>query len=192
MWAALADWRVEKTLPQSLFFFRILGGGAFKSRLFNEVRTERGLAYSVGSRLGAGWKDPGSFVMGAGTRQENVTEVIEILLAEVSRLRTEPVPQDELDEAKEGFLNAFVFASVTPGQVLSRRMRLDYYDAPADELARVKELTLAVTAADILRVTRKHLTPETMAIVAVGDREVLTKALAPFGTPVEMPLEEAP
>jgi predicted Zn-dependent peptidase len=167
----------------------ILGSGGFRSRLFNTVRTKHGLAYSVGSGLRAGQGDRGSFLMAVRTRADQAGQALSLMFDEVERLRTEPVPEAELNAAKEAFLNGFVFKSVTAGQVLGRRMNLDYYGMPLDELERLKTQTMAVTPADILRVAQTHLEPQRMSIVAVGDRDVMVEALAPFGTPVEVPLD---
>ncbi|MBI5136367.1 MAG: insulinase family protein [Nitrospirae bacterium] len=169
---------------------RILGGDSFRSRLFNVVRTRHGLAYSVGSAYTPGHLDRGTFLMAVRTRPDQVGQALHLMLEEVRRLRTEPVPEAELAAAKEAFLNAFVFTSDTPGEVVNRRMYLDYWGLPADELQNIKTRTLAVTADDMLRVARAHLVPERMAIHAVGDREQLKAALAPFGTPQEIPLDD--
>lgn len=169
---------------------RILGQG-FTSRLFQEIRTKRGLAYSAGSGLSAGARDLGSFVMATRTRSESAGEAMQAMLAELERMRTETVTEQELAEAKDAFLNGFVFKSVSTGQLVNRRMNLDYFDMPRDEMARLRENTLAVTADDILRVVRKHLHPDRLVIVAVGQREVLSEAMAPLGEAIEIPLEEA-
>lgn len=169
---------------------RILGGSSFMSRLVGEVRTKRGMAYFVGSAVDAGMRDRGSFLMAVGTEPDNVSTVINVMLGEVERLRTEPIPEQELAEAKESFLNAFVFKSVTPEQVVSRRMQLDYYGLPEDELTRLKERTLAVTPEQALAVSRKHLHPDRMAIVAVGNPDQLRPALEPFGAVQEVTLTE--
>ncbi len=168
----------------------ILGGGSFRSRLFNEVRTRRGLAYAVGSGLSPGFIDRGTFLMGVKSRPDQVAEAIRVMLSELERLRTEPVSNDELAAAKEAFLNAFVFKSVTANQVLGRRMVLDYYGFPEDELERLKTQTMAVTPADILRVAHRYLSPDRMLLFAVGNRDDLIPALSEFGDPVEIPLED--
>ena len=168
---------------------RILGRG-FTSRLFQEIRTNRGLAYSAGSGLSAGSRDLGTFVMATRTRSESAGEAARVMLAELELMRTEKVTEQELAEAKDAFLNAFVFKSVSVGQLVNRRMSLDYFDMPKDEMTRLRENTLAVTADDILRVVQSHLHPDSMIIVAVGRRGVLTDALAPLGDVIEIPLEE--
>jgi zinc protease len=165
----------------------VLGGNSFMSRLFQDLRTRDGLAYNIASILSPGHGHPGQFQMVTRTRPEKVGQAVRGMLAEVQRLRTEPVPPDEFAATKEAFLNSFVFNSVTPEEVVARRMRIDYYGMPPDELARLHDKTLAATAAQVLDVARRDLDPDRMVIVAVGDRQVLKEALAPFGTVEEVP-----
>lgn len=170
---------------------RVLGGQPFMSRLFQDVRTREGLAYRVSSGLAANPRHPGMFRMTTLTRPDQVGRAVALMLDEVRRLRDEPVPADELAASQEGVLNGFVFASVTPAQVAGRRMSLDYNGLPPDELERVRDRTLATTSADLRAAVRRHLDPDRMVIVAVGDRDVLKAALAPFGEVEEVPWEGA-
>lgn len=163
---------------------RILGGQVTMNRLFAAVRTRGGMAYTVGSAYEPGHGRPGLFTLSAGTRPEMVGPAIAKMLAETERMRDEPVPGPELDAAREAFLNAFVFSSVTAAQLVGRRINLDYYGLPRDEIFRVRAKVLAATPGELQAAARAHLHPDRMVIVAVGDRTVLKDALAAFG-PVE-------
>src|SRR6185369_6929407 len=77
----------------------ILGGG-MSSRLFQEVREKRGLAYSVYSYV-ISHADSGALVVYSGTEQKHCREVIDIALAEMAKMKHEPVSQAELDSARE-------------------------------------------------------------------------------------------
>src|SRR4029078_3382303 len=79
----------------------ILGGSSFRSRLFNDVRTKRGLAYSVGSRVNVGMHDQGVWLMPAETKLPSTQEVVSRFVANMERMRTELVTDEELAEAKE-------------------------------------------------------------------------------------------
>jgi predicted Zn-dependent peptidase len=92
----------------------ILGGSSFRSRLFNDVRTKRGLAYSVGSGLRAGVHDQGVWLMRAETKLPSTQEVVNRFVANMERLRGEPVTDAELEEAKEAYVNSFVFSLPAP------------------------------------------------------------------------------
>jgi len=165
----------------------LLGGRGFMSRLFQRVRTREGLAYGIGSALSPGMGHPGVFRIATRTRPDKVRQAVAAMLEEVARMRDAPVPPDEFAASREAFLNSFVFASATPARVVSRRMWYDYAGLPADELTRLHDRTLATTPADVRDVMRRRLDPDRMDIVAVGDREVLAEALAPFGDVEEVP-----
>jgi len=82
------------------FIFNAVLGGTMSSRLFQEVREKLGLAYSIYSYI-TSHSDSGSLTVYAGTSRERLVEVIEISLRELKRLRTIPLTNDELHEAKE-------------------------------------------------------------------------------------------
>ena len=75
-------------------------GGSMSSRLFQEVREKRGLAYSIYSYM-ASHADAGSMVIYAGSGQEHYKEVMELSLRELKRFKSEPIQQLELDSARE-------------------------------------------------------------------------------------------
>lgn len=188
----IGETSLERTDPDHYAFSlveRILGGQVTMNRLFAAVRTEGGMAYAVGSDYTPGHGHLGRFTMVAGTRPDMAGPAIARMLAEAERMRAEPVPEAELDAAREAYLNAFVFSSVTAAQVVRRRMRLDYDGLPRDEVFRVREKVLAATPGDLHEAARAHLHPDRMVIVAVGDRAVLKDALAPFGEVEEVPVE---
>ncbi|MBD3307349.1 insulinase family protein [candidate division KSB3 bacterium] len=167
----------------------ILGAGGFSSRLFQEVRNERGLAYSVGSYLGAGVRDYGVFLIFCGTRNDAVHEAIEVILEEVNRLTVAEVSDEELQAAKDQYLNSYVFKFATVDDIIRRKMFYEYVGYPPDFLETFRERVMQVTAADVLRVAKAYLHPEAMSILAVGDQEAIADALVAFGTVQEFELE---
>jgi predicted Zn-dependent peptidase len=159
----------------------ILGGQAFTSRLFQEVRTRAGLAYSVGSALQPGRFDRGTIFLYAQTKAESTTQAIGSMRAEVERLLAAPVSDQELAAAKQAFLNSFVFSFSSPAQITNRQMSLEYYGLPADFLERFRSNVERVTARDLLRVAKRRLVPDRMVILAVGDDRSFDKPLSTFG-----------
>jgi predicted Zn-dependent peptidase len=117
----------------------ILGGSSFRSRLFNDVRTKRGLAYSVGSRLMAGVHDQGVWLMRAETKLVSTQEVVSRFIANIERMRTELVTDQELAEAKEAYVNSFVFSFSSPSAIVSRVVELENDGLPKDFLQQVRE-----------------------------------------------------
>jgi predicted Zn-dependent peptidase len=170
----------------------ILGGQAFTSRLFQEVRTKAGLAYSVGSALVPGRLDRGTFFLYAQTKAESTTKAIASMRAEVERLLASPVSERELTDAKQAFMNSFVFSFSNPAQITNRQMSLEYYGLPADFLERFRSNVERVTARDLLRVAKRHLASDRLVILAVGDEPSFDKPLATFGAVRVIEVEPSP
>lgn len=168
----------------------ILGGQAFTSRLFREVRTKAGLAYSVGSALIPGHFDRGSFLLYAQTKAQTTSQAVAAMLDEIRRIRTTPITAQELDDAKQAFLNSFVFSFATPSQIVGRQMSLEYYGLPADFLERFRSNVSRVTVVDLQRVAQRYLQPERMVVLAVGDQERFDKPLSTFGPVREIHLSQ--
>jgi predicted Zn-dependent peptidase len=166
----------------------ILGGSSFRSRLFNDVRTKRGLAYSVGSRLNTGTHDQGVWLMRAETKLTSTQEVIERFVANIERMRAEPVSDTELAEAKEAYVNSFVFSFASPSAIVSRLVELEYDGLPKDFLQQLRAKVVALTKEQVQAAAKRHLRPDRLKIVAVGSGETLPKALATFGDVKEIKL----
>jgi zinc protease len=159
----------------------ILGGNSFTSRLFRDVRSRQGLAYSVGSRLIPGNAGPGAFVLHALTKGPSTYQALSSMLDQVERLRQEPVSTEELQLAKDAFLNSFVFSFADSGQIVGQLMALEYHGLPKDFLQRFRDSVVRLTKEDLLRVARRHLHPDRVIILAVGKDDDFEKPLSTFG-----------
>jgi predicted Zn-dependent peptidase len=159
----------------------ILGGNSFTSRLFRDVRSRQGLAYSVGSRLIPGNLGPGVVVLQALTKAPTTHQTLSSMLDQMERLRQEPVTDDELQLAKDAFLNSFVFSFADAGQIVGRLMSLEYHGLPKDFLQRFRDSVVKLTKMDLLRVAQKHLHPDRVIILAVGKDGDFETPLSTFG-----------
>ena len=166
----------------------ILGGNSLIGRLFNEVRTKRGLAYSVGSELSTGMYNQGMWLVWAETKLPSTKEVLGQLVGNIERMRTEPVSDAELTQAKDSYVNSSVFDVSSSAKIVSQLMRLEYDGLPKDFYQQLREKILTVTKEDILAVGRKHLRADHMTIVAVGSGETLSAELSTFGNVKEISL----
>lgn len=167
----------------------ILGAGGFSSRLFQSVRTERGLTYSIGSSLGAGIREYGAFLIYCSTRNDAVSETISVILEEIKRLTQQEVRDEELEAAKNQYLNSFVFRFATVDDVIRRKMFYEYVGYPSDYLETFRDNVMKVTKEDVLKVANTYLHPEQMVILAVGNREEIQDDLSDFGQVQEIVLE---
>ena len=159
---------------------QILGFG-FASRLFNDLRSKRGLAYSVGGGLTAAFDHPGVFAVGIGTKSQTTAEAAQGLIDELNGMKTNPPSDSEIQYGKDSLLNTFVFSLDSPEKVLRERMSYEFFGYPADTLERYRAGIEKVTKADVERVAKKYIHPEQMALLVVGKASDFDKPLSTFG-----------
>ncbi len=158
----------------------ILGSG-FTSRLFKNVRSRQGLAYSVFGVYSADFDHPGMFFVGSQTKLQSTVHATEAMIEEVRKMTQSEVTDEELALAKDSFLNSFVFNFESRGQIVNRLMTYVYYGYPEDFLQKTKENVEKVTKADVLRVAKEHLRPDKVQILIVGKPEELDKPPSTLG-----------
>ena len=143
--------------------------GGFGSRLFQNVRTKMGLAYSVGGAYGASYDHPGLFYTVAATKSVSTVDATKAMLEQIDDLKTKPFTDDELRRAKDELLNSFVFRYDTPEKVLTERASLEFYGYPADFLEKYRAALEKVTTADLEQVAKKYVDRSKLAILVVGN-----------------------
>lgn len=146
----------------------ILGGGGFTSRLVEEIRIKRGLAYSVTSYFDAG-KYPGSFQIVLQTKNSSAREAISIALQQMERIRKESVSEKELEGAKKYLIGSFPLRLDTQAKVASFITTVEYHGLGLDYVSRYRSLIQSVTREDVLRVARKYLFPEKSILAVVAN-----------------------
>jgi predicted Zn-dependent peptidase len=150
-------------------------GGSMSSRLFQEVREKRGLAYSVGS-YATGYADTGQVGIYLGTREDNLGTACEVIGTELRRLGEEPLPADELRRAKDHLKGRIVLSMESSG---TRMNRIGRAVLTGTEMLTVDELVArieAVTAEDVLALAREHWQPERMSAASIGPRGDVIRA----------------
>ena len=156
-------------------------GGGFSSRLFNDIRTKRGLAYSVGGGIGTNFGHPGILQVTIGTKSQSTIEAIQAATEDIENLSKQPITDDEIQRAKDAILNAFIFRLDSPGKILAERMTYEYYGYPPDWLDKFQEEVKKVAAADVNRVASKYLHRDQMAVLVVGNPKEFEKPLSTLG-----------
>ncbi len=159
----------------------ILGGGSFTSRLVKEIRSDRGLAYSVWSVFAAGKLDLGIFAAGCETKSESTYDVITLMRNIIEGMRNSHVSNEELQVAKDAIINSFIFGFTSNMQVVSQRINIQYYNLPEDYLEKYRENIAKVTKEDVLRVAKKYLHPDKLSLVVVGNDKKFDKPLSEIG-----------
>jgi zinc protease len=156
-------------------------GGGFSSRLFNDIRTKRGLAYSVGGGIGTNFGHPGILQVAIGTKSQSTIEAIQAADEDIANLKKQPITDDEIKHAKDAILNAFVFRLDSPDKILTERMTYEYYGYPPDWLDKYQEEVKKVSAADVNRVAAKYMHRDQMAVLVVGNTKEFDKPLSSLG-----------
>jgi zinc protease len=167
-------------------------GGGFSSRLFNDIRTKRGLAYNVGGGIGANFGHPGIIQVAIGTKSQSTTEAIKAADEDIDDLKTHPVTDDELGHAKDAILNAFIFRLDSPDKILGERVTYEFYGYPPDWLDKYQSEIKKVTAADVNRVATKYLHRDQLAVLVVGNTKEFDKPLSSLGTVKEIDITIPP
>jgi zinc protease len=156
-------------------------GGGFSSRLFNDIRTKRGLAYSVGGGIGTNFGHPGILQVAMGTKSATTIEAIQAARDDIDNLAKQPITDEEIQHAKDGILNAFIFRLDSPDKILGERMAYEYYGYPPDWLDKYQAEIKKVTAADVNRVAEKYLHKDRLAVLVVGNVKEFDKPLSSLG-----------
>jgi zinc protease len=167
---------------------------SFGGRLFNEVRSRQGLAYSVYAVWSAKYDVPGLFVSGGQTRSETTAAFIKAIKTELERVRQEPLAEAEIQRAKDSILNSFVFNFDEPSDTLSRLMRYEYYSYPEDYIFQYQNAVKEMTAEKVQAAAKKHLKPEQLVTIVVGNAKEIQSLLKDLGpsTPVDVTIPPPP
>jgi predicted Zn-dependent peptidase len=163
------------------FALRILDaifGGLSSSRLFQAVREERGLAYSVYSFSGQ-YQDTGQIGLYVGTRPDNLAEAMKVVGEELARLREQPATEEELERAKENVKARVVLALESTGARMNRLGGALLYDQPVMEVDEVMARMDAVTLDDLRSLTSELWAPGRLSAAGIGpDEDAFHSALA--------------
>jgi zinc protease len=148
----------------------ILGSGGFASRLMHNIREEKGLAYDVHSYFAAN-KYGGSFQVGLQTKNKSANTAIEEVLNEIERIRTEPVSDLELSDAKSFLTGSFPMRIDMSRKIASFLIAVEYFGLGVDYIENYPGYINSVTKKDILRVAKKYLDPENFILVVVANQQ---------------------
>lgn len=155
----------------------IIIGGGMSSRLFQEIREKRGLVYSVyaSSQL---YEGAGLFEMYAGTRPENIAEVVKVATEQFSLAAQDGVTAGELARAKELAAGSFVLGTESTRTRMSRLGRLAALDLPIDSIDEIIEKYRAVTIDEVNEAARELFSQEmTLAVVSPYKQEKIERML---------------
>lgn len=172
--------RASKDFVPATVLFQVLGGGT-SSRLFRNLREEKGYTYGLGAGADAR-RLAGVSVVRGNVKADVTGPALKEILGELGRLRTEPVPDAELQDAKQALVRSLPADFATVGGVAGRIAELIVYDLPDDYWNGYADAVLKVTAEDVRRVADRVLDPARATLVIVGTSKVVSPQLA--GLPI--------
>jgi predicted Zn-dependent peptidase len=144
----------------------VLGGG-MSSRLFQNIREKRGLAYSVFSGLSS-FRDAGCLSVYAGTALENARQVLGLILDEFRQLKSEALSDQELQHAKDYLKGSLLLSLETTGSRMSNVARQEMYFGRYISLDETSRRVDEVAAPEILEVAREFFQTDRLAVTFLG------------------------
>jgi predicted Zn-dependent peptidase len=165
------------------FALRVLEGvlgGTSSSRLFQEVRERRGLAYSVFS-FSSQHAETGEVGLYVGTRPDNLQEALATIAGELERVVEDPASPQELDRSRENLKGRVALSLESTAARMSRLGSALLGELPIYSVDEIVDRIDAVTVEDLRELTRELFVPETLSVAGVGaDEDVFRRALAPL------------
>ena len=167
------DW-LRLTLANSIY------GGAFNSRLVMNIREDKGYTYSP--RSGAHpLRQHGFFSIGAAVRNDVVAAALTEIFYEIDRMRSTPVGEEELDDARNYLTGIFSLGLATQDGLAGQLATSTLEKLPEDYLETYRDRVLKLTSADVLDAAQKYFDSSHAQIVIVGDRAQIESQAAKFG-----------
>lgn len=182
--ANLAITRTDPNYFPMLVMHTVLGANA-SSRLFMNLREEKGYTYGAYSSLDAR-RSAGTFRVSAEVRTPVTGDSLKEFFIELERIRTEPVSEKEINDAKSYLTGVFPLRLETQEGLIDQLVQIKMFDLPEDYLLTYRKNIQAVTREQIQAVAAKYVRPDEAAIVVVGDGEKILEQLKPYTEAVEI------
>ncbi|MFK7967339.1 MAG: M16 family metallopeptidase [Burkholderiaceae bacterium] len=148
----------------------VLGGGGFVSRLYKQVREERGLVYSVSSGFSLR-SQPGPFSISLQTRREKTGEALGVVRDELNRFAADGITQAELDASTSNLAGGFALSIDSNSKILSLLGAIGYHGLPLDYLETWPGKVRAVTLDQVNDAIKRRIQPDQMLTVVVGETD---------------------
>ena len=172
--SGLSDERHAAAVLNELF------GGSASSRLFNTIREERGYTYGIGSSFGLPLST-GAFTISAAVRNDVAGEALLAIFEQVDLLRTEPVPEAELERTKTARIGRQALALETYQDFVNSIVSLKLRGQPLSALANYVANIEAVDQAAVIDIAQQYIDPDKFVVVVVGDASIIQAQLEAVG-----------
>ncbi len=167
----LGGFRSDPNFPAIQVFNMVLSYG-FSSKLFQEIRTKRGLVYSIFGRYGCRYFYPGIFYIIFQTANGNVQKAIRSVKNVLISMKRD-ITKEDVKQAKECFFNSLVFRYDHPIKILDRRLYYEYRHMDKDSFKKLIESIKNVKVKDIKSIANSYIKPDKMIVLIIGDKRNL-------------------
>ena len=147
----------------------VLGGSGFTSRITKKVRSDEGLAYSAGSRLSMPAEQDGEFRAFYQSKNRTVALAAKLIFEQIDGIRNAPISDQELETSKASIIETFPRTFESKNATVNLFIDDEWTHRPKGYWETFRDKVQAVTADDVLRAAKKHLAPDNMVMMIVGD-----------------------
>ena len=165
-----------------------------RGRLSAAARARTGATHQIQAAWIPGGDHPGLFQISGSTRTIQAQDVIRLILAEIEKIRTAEITEEELRTAREAQINALVFRFDSRAKLFANQVNYDLLGYPKDYLQQYQKSLQAVTRAEVLRVAKQHVDPARLTVVLVANPQNFSDPLEKLGmpvTPIDLTIPEA-
>ncbi len=159
----------------------LLGGGGFQSILMKKIRVEAGLTYGIGTTISAPVGVEGSFRGSTSTRLDQAGRSLALLKETIATFAAEGPTREEFQEAKDAYVNSFVWQSESSDDVLANTVYHKWRGLPLDTPQRDLAAYQAMTYEQVVAAAKELLHPDQLVVVVVGNKEKMDRPLEDFG-----------
>lgn len=171
--------REEEYFPFTLIDF-ILGSGGFRSRIFSEIRSNLGLAYSAGS-VYRPRGEYGLFLAYTITKSQSTGQVLSLLKKIIEEAASQPIPEEEISRAKKSLNYGFIFSFQSSNDIVNKYLTIAHDKLPNDYLVTYRERLSQTTAGEVRAVAEKYLSWKEAVVLVVGKAADFDRPLTDFG-----------
>lgn len=182
----IANSGIARTSPDyfPLLLMHTVLGATASSRLFMNLREDKGYTYGAYSNLDAR-RTAGTFRVTAEVRTPVTGDSLKEFFYELERIRSAPVSEKEIDDAKSYLTGVFPIRLETQEGLIDQLVQIKMLDLPSDYLNNYRDRVQAVTIDEVRRVAEHYVVPDQAAIVVVGDGLSVVDQIKPYTNEIE-------
>ncbi len=164
-----------------ILVFNSIFSQGFNSRLMQRLRVKMGLTYGIGGGIISRYLYPGKVYFSTFTKSESTKEAVIAIFDEINKIREKKVTAQELKDARDYFINSYVFKFSSPEKVLQNYLKEEFYGLDSKKYDNLLTEIKNVTAEDVYEVANKYMDPDKMVVLIVGSKKNIKGSLSDIG-----------